>query len=276
MTGVFKAARPGADWLVTAVSVIGPRHERGGQPNQDRCLVHRFGRDKYLLAVADGAGSRSRAELGAELAVRAARDAAERTVVNRESLVDWCVARDRFALECLARFDRLVSDEIAAIRRSDSSAARLRDSFATTLLAVVVAPPYLLYLSVGDCFMVVDHDKDGPRLVVTAPEREHAGGTVFLTSSNRDRELTRGLIVDSTIRGVAISSDGSAEGLLNSRQSADGQIHYFAPHEFGRYFDRFSDPVSGPHDLASRLASAEFAATSGDDKTIIFAAVARS
>jgi hypothetical protein len=257
-------------WRITAASVIGAGHVRGNLPNQDRWLAEAVGPGIQLLTVADGAGSRSRAEYGAEFAVTAAHRAAIEVfgAGAPTTLAAWRMAAGRFATGCLREFDLRVVD---AMRRIDGAEDELWSSFGTTLLAAVVAPPYLCFVSVGDCFLVVDRDPGGPHLLVAPQEREHAGGTVFLTSRARDRHLTRGVLVDDRIRGVAVCSDGVSEGMLDLRTAPDGRLQPRAPADFGTYFTHFGNPRSSSAELVAKLESPEFAATSNDDKTIVMA-----
>lgn len=262
-------------WRITAASVIGAGHVRGKLPNQDRWLAEPVGPGVQLLTVADGAGSRSRAELGAEFAVTAAHRAAAAVfgVGQPATLAYWRLATARFAKACLSEFDRLVGDEMRQLRRQESDAAEeeLWRSFGTTLLAVVTAPPYVCFVNVGDCFLVVDRDPGGPHLIVAPPEREHAGGTVFLTSRGRDRHLSYGVVVDDRIRGLAVCSDGVSEGMLATQTAVDGRLQHRAPAEFGSYFAHFGNPSTTSAELDAKLRSPEFAATSNDDKTIVMA-----
>jgi hypothetical protein len=264
-------------WRVTAASVIGAGHVRGNLPNQDRWRSAPVGSGTHLLTVADGAGSRSRAEFGAEFAVAAAHDAATGTFGTRPgTLREWRAAAARFAVACLREFDRKVTEEVARIVRHESADVLLDEdelwrSFGTTLLAVVTAPPFLCFVSVGDCFLVVDRDPGGPHLVVAPPERDHAGGTVFLTSKARERHLSHGVVVDDRIRGLAVCSDGVSEGMLDTRVTPDGRLQQLAPAEFGSYFTHFGDPRTTSEELGAKLRSPEFAATSSDDKTIVMA-----
>lgn len=266
---------PSDGWRITVASVIGPAHVRAGLPNQDRWLARKIGKHSCLYAVADGAGSRSRSGEGAEFAVLAAGKAAETTFgagPHPAGIDGWGQAMRMFWKLCVQWFDRSVDE--AAAQTQDAGGPpiqELRREFATTLLAVVAAPPYFGYLSVGDCFLVVDRHPGAPKLVVNAPDREHAGATTFLTSDHRDENLSTGVLLDDRISALALCSDGLAEGLLSARMERDGNLHYLAPPAFRAYFGRFADDRVDGAELDARLASAEFAATSGDDKTIVMA-----
>jgi hypothetical protein len=264
-----------ARWRLIAATAEGPAHTSLDKPNQDRQLIAQIGlMGTWVFAVADGAGSRARSGDGAQFAVEAAQGAAEQ-VFGRgapRSADDWPGAVRKFAELSLKMFDAALDSHVRAEARPlGGSPDGLRSSYATTLLAVISAPPFFGYLSVGDCFLVVDRDPGGPHLVVTAPEREHAGETVFLTSRHRDEHLTHGVLMDARIRGVALCTDGLCEGMLAVRQAANGRLFSLAPPEFSVYFDHFGAPGTDAGDLTRKIESKEFAETSGDDKTIVLA-----
>lgn len=267
----MRTAGESAGWRITVASVIGPGHERAGLPNQDRWLVHPVGTRACLYAVADGAGSRGRSDEGAQFAVLAAGKAADSVFGAAgfpAGIAGWRTAMRAFRRYCLQWFDRSVEE---AALKSQAPVDQLRREFATTLLAVVAAPPYFGWLSVGDCFLVVDRRPGDPALVVSAPEREHAGVTTFLTSGDRDEHVSTGVLLDDRISALALCSDGVAEGLLSARQDGDGVLRYLAPPEFRAYFDLFGDQRVDGSELGAKLASPEFAVTSSDDKTIVMA-----
>jgi hypothetical protein len=264
-----------AGWKVVSATTKGAGHSSLHRPNQDREITRALADGTtWVYAVADGAGSRARSDHGALLAVEAAATAAD-LVFGRgvpDSVDGWRAAATKFAKESLDVFDRRVDSDVQGLRGlMREPTGELRASYATTLLAVVSAPPFFAYVNVGDCFLVVDRDPGGPFLVVTAPEREHAGETVFLTSRHRGAHVTHGVIMDARIRGVALCTDGLGEGMLANRQTPDGRLHSLAPPEFSAYFDYFGAPGTDDSDLAAKIMSKEFAETSGDDKTIVMA-----
>jgi len=144
--------------------------------------------------------------------------------------------------------------------------APARADFATTLLAAVVAPPWFVWVSVGDGFLVVDRDPGGVHLVVAPPtDREFQGETTFLTSADRLAALRYDVLLDPLARGLALCTDGLMEGLLTLESNPPLPA---APPEMVAYFDYVRDRTKESAGLERTLASPEFAATSGDDKTI--------
>jgi hypothetical protein len=261
-------------WRVVSASVTGPNHASTGLENQDAMKSGPVGDGLYLMAVADGAGSQPRAAHGALLSVNAACEAAEQAFARRPGSVhEWRDAAWQYGGACLAWFDELVAGAVAALPpRGDGRTPVERADFATTLLAVVADPPYFCYVCVGDGFLVLDRSPGGPHLVVPPPTgRGHANETVFLTSPHRDRDLRTGVIVDTGIRGLALCTDGLIDGMLAVARSPNGGVLPVAPPEFAEYFAVFGDPTVDASELGRKLQSKAFAASSGDDKTMIMA-----
>jgi hypothetical protein len=61
-------------YVACGASVIGPRHDQLSEPNQDAILLT-GNRRGWIFAVADGLGSRSRSDIGAQLACKVAKKA---------------------------------------------------------------------------------------------------------------------------------------------------------------------------------------------------------
>jgi serine/threonine protein phosphatase PrpC len=59
-------------YVASGASVIGPRHEQLSEPNQDAILLN-GNRGGWIFAVADGLGSRSRSDIGAQVACKMAK-----------------------------------------------------------------------------------------------------------------------------------------------------------------------------------------------------------
>lgn len=273
MTSQCEAAK----FRFVVASVTGQNHLRVGQQNQDRQMVKVLGNGIHVAAVADGAGSRSRSDLGAQIAVDTAISVADTHFEADipETRSGWMSAVATYGRACAGSFDERLAEEIVLLKEESNeldSEEDFRNSFATTLLAVVALPPWYGYISVGDCFFVVNREPGGAHLIWPSDEaREHAGSTVFMTSHGRDRNLATGIVEDPYIKGFALCSDGLYEGMLVTRQTATGGLRFAAPTDFSRYFDFFADDRIGQHELEQKLASSDFAATSGDDKTMVMA-----
>lgn len=264
-------------WVVIQGSVTGPNHIREGVTNQDATAAVRLRSGAYLLAVADGAGSRSRSDQGARFAMDIAKVTAGEWFDRRlpANSTEWRSALRTYADRCLARFDSRVDRQVQEIRAEEHdtrSDADIRGDFATTMFAVIMAPPYLAYFAIGDGFLVVSRQPGGSNLLhAPAASRDNVFETTFLTSREREANLDWQVLPDDRIRGVCLGTDGVIEAMLSLEVNAHGETAYGSPADFEQYFDYFAKPDTDPGDLERQLQSTKFAGTSGDDKSMIIA-----
>jgi len=203
--------------------------------------------------------------MGAHLAVEAAADAARTVLPDTPPSAEAADAdAHRFRGACLRAFTARLDALLAAAPGHQAG------DYAATLLAVVAHPPYFVYLAVGDCFLVARHGRDAAHLVLAPDGDGVANETVFLTSAVRDTAVRSGVLADDGVTGLALATDGLVEATLTARVSATGSRQYAAPAEFADYFAVFAGSAPAGR-LAEQFASAEFAATSGDDKTMVIA-----
>ena len=201
-------------WKIATATATGTSHLRGNMPCQDRLAVALTGDGWLIAAVADGAGSASLAEVGAELAVRCAMDfTVEAIAGGAEELVGVL----RSAAEC-ARSKIL--DEAA------ERAIPARE-LASTLLLVALGETGGAALQVGDGVIVV-HEADDDWCWVFWPDHgEYANTTCFLTSDDvADHIQIETLPAD--IQDVALLSDG-LERLALSFADTTAHNFFFEP-----------------------------------------------
>jgi hypothetical protein len=254
-----------AQWRVHGVSVEGYRHRRSGTPCQDawrHAVTGTAERPVTVLAVADGAGSRSRSEQGSALAVELAAQCFARRAAERPG----SAAAVHDALRAAFR------DVRQEFLRQTGGAA---DEFATTLTVVVLTPSWLGHLSVGDGFVVLRAGAaDGVRQYHLLPQpaavSEYSNETVFLTSSAAERSLRTDCVRDSGVDGVLLSTDGLAQIALSwsdgrPRQPKDS----FAASVFRTLDAPGDDPGADDEALAALLRSDTLTAVNADDKTLL-------
>lgn len=263
-------ASPEPRWFVA--SATGRNHRDQHLPNQDRGLVGQLPTGGIVLSVADGAGSRRYSDQGAQAAVESAVHAADSVFAMQpaDAYSAWSRLASEYAGRCLQAFDRQVAQRVHTARTSQDGGDPRRE-YATTLLALVADPPWFVVVSIGDCFLVVNRDPEGPRLLVPPPtDREHGGATHFLTSSGREDHLSIFVLKDPRISGLALCTDGLQEGVLRFGSGLKGPTP-FVPGEFEQYFRFVAARESREEELTAKLDGEEFAATSGDDKTMVIA-----
>jgi hypothetical protein len=248
-------------WRIVTAETTGPDHLTRGLENQDAHAYRRLG-DGFVLAAADGAGSREWSAWGSRTAVDTACQVARSIGLPQPERATWLDAGRRFADDVCEQFDRKVGAQAGF-------GPQIGD-FATTLLVLVAQPPAYLFLSVGDGFAVVEHQHGGAHLVMPPDAGPDDGTTMFLTSPGRQQAIRLNVLIDEGVRGVALCTDGLIEAVLAADRGPHGR-RLRAPEDFGRYFSTFARDEHDPGLLTDRLRSAEFAATSRDDKTMVIA-----
>jgi hypothetical protein len=155
-----------SDWRTLRASVRGAAHRRTGLPNQDAVRIVRCNGDLPLvMALADGHGNAKsfRSQQGARSAVAVMHPIWSHfctAYANTSQIKRW--AEEQLPLELVRRWQERVD---RSLRREPFTAVELdvlnpadRDqvaahpslAYGSTLLAVLMAPGYMIYLQLGD------------------------------------------------------------------------------------------------------------------------------
>jgi hypothetical protein len=215
---------------------------------------------EVLLAVAsDGAGTASRSDAGATLAVRtfleffsvAAREDPLLAVIDRAFVVDW-----------LARF----KDVVARLAAEEGHGVR---DYSCTLLGAIVGPKSAAYVHIGDGAIIVGTEEPGEYTWVVWPQHgEYANQTHFLTQEDAADALVfeTGVPVDE----VAVFTDGIERLVLDIGASA---VHSPAFRPIFGWLAMTEPERSGqPSEaLAAYLRSDHINRRTDDDKTLVMA-----
>ena len=206
-------------WKVLCASVQGASHKASGVPCQDRWATQEFSgpHEQFLiLSCADGAGSASHAEHGAQAACAAFLRAAIRELGEGRAL---------------GQFRRV--DALAIFREAllaiDAEAERLHqpaDELATTLLGAVVGDSDAMFFQIGDGAMVV-RQGGTYRPVFWPYSGEYADSTVFVTSS-RAGDLLSFEVRHERVEEIALFTDGLERLLLRFAERA-AHAPFFEP-----------------------------------------------
>ena len=247
-------------WLAAAAAVDGRSHLETGTPCQDAVAVSREG-DRLVAALADGAGSAARSQLGSRRAV----DAAVAVLASWGELPEAGEPLDDAVGDLLSRVRGAV-EELAA-----EDGGELRE-YASTMLAVVADPSGVVAVQLGDGFLV-DGADEGYELVFEPQHGEYVNQTFFLTQDGfgaRARACRR-----PPARFLALSSDGLERLGLDCQR--------WVPHTpFFRYLDDWlglppepasdgEDPVEPDDELAAFLASGSVRGRTDDDLSLVLA-----
>ena len=236
----------------------GSAHEKLGLPCQDRfeCIASNE-HATFIAAVADGAGSASLAQIGAELAVE---------VITASSLLGVRAGRQDL--------DRVLWDgaSLARTRIFEEAAARGVEAreLACTLLAVVATPVGGAALQIGDGVMVVRDLGEAWRWLFWPQKGEYANSTFFLTDDTAlDEAKLTPLPYD--VQDIAMLSDG-LESLALHFATRTAHAPFFRNAFANVYSSQEQGELLGlSAALSSFLRSPAVRARTDDDVTLVLA-----
>lgn len=184
--------------------VRGHGHLRDGTPVQDRTkYLSRSG--VQVLCLADGAGSASHSQFGAQAVVD------EGCAALVEHFAEFVLSEDGVKVK-VALLERLVSKVASVAERHDVTP----EDLASTFLCIAVSGDTFLGAHIGDG--VVGFLKHGELRVISDPDNsEFANQTTFVTSSRalETMRLFRGSL--DGVDGFILMSDGTGESLFDPR-----------------------------------------------------------
>lgn len=246
-------------WRIVPASVSGTSHQKRGLPCQDAYHWNRLPKGILVAAVADGAGSASLAEVGAEVA---AQTAVER--LGTQAAILQLQKDDAGWLELLSSTLKTTQTAIAA--EAVAREVEVRE-LATTLILVVATPALVAVAQVGDGAAVVE-DNQGNLIALTSPDNgEYANQTTFLIS--REAADTAQMNVwRGELSHLAIFSDGLQRLAL---KLPEGTPHkpFFSP--LFQFAMAATDEESAKEQLMDFLRHGRIAERTDDDLTILLA-----
>lgn len=245
-------------WKSIGVSVAGTSHLKRQTPCQDAHIVQELQGGALVIAVADGAGSASRAQEGAEFAVHSAMNF-------------LCQAIPLYKPNTIQAWKELVSQSFDLVRGElihHAVANRIRvKNYATTLQIVILSKQWVVSAIVGDgAAVVLDTDKSF-RMIMTPQRGQYANATNFITS-NAARSKPIVEVWQEPVFGVAVMTDG----LLNL--SIEEKNNKPVPKFFQSLFQFMAATASrqqAADSLAKFLRSDQVSCRTDDDKTLVLA-----
>lgn len=252
-------------WIWAQATSTGTSHLTQDVPCQDSIACRMWQRRGHppvlIAALADGAGSADRAEVGSALATSLFVDIAAEAfdegacITQAAETLRYAVGESRLALALKAGHDR-----------------REPNAYATTLLTAILSPAGGVIGQIGDGAAVIDDGETGWRPVHWPDHGEFANTTSFLTQADALAQL-RLATFQQPVRRLAMFSDGLERLVLDFRQrTAHGPF-------FERIFARLRPAIGVGHreevseDLTHLLASDKVNARTDDDKSLLCAAL---
>jgi hypothetical protein len=242
------------DWSVVGASVRGVSHSRAGLPCQDRYAFDQVaGTGTLIIAVADGAGSASHSDRGAQVAVQ------EATSFVRELHKD---GEDFTRDAALAVLDASRSKLFA----SADTLGLHQSQLACTLLVALITDSGAAFVQVGDGGWVIN--MGGTSFAATwPPTGRYANETSFLTSANWSRAFQFERFLG-PIECVAGFTDGLQSVALH-HASRTAHNPFFAP--LFSTVRESPDPATLGKALEEYLCLPELNRRIDDDRTLVLA-----
>lgn len=234
-------------WRIIGASVMGTTHEDADLGCQD-ASGWRADENLTCLAVADGAGSRSRSGQGAALAVEQGILLAGR-YVGRGDPATW--------LPPVFEGVRQQIVELAATQAHEA------DDYATTIAVAVVAGNLVCVGQIGDSIAILGHDG---RYETLAPEpaAEYVNETTFITDRHALGRARYTVRPADEVDAIFLSTDGLRFKILADLGTATPFVPFFEDVE--AYLQSHEPSTDALRQFLSGLDD-----QSGDDKTLVAA-----
>lgn len=246
-------------WRAVGASVVGTSHLKTNQPCQDRLRWEVLPPGRLIVALADGAGSATYAEVGAEFAVNTA------IAFLRDKLREPNCSLSDEEWKVLLRA-ALQAARVAVVAEAETRSVRPRE-LATTLLLAVCGVDFVAGAQIGDGGFVVANDA-GDLAAVTRPgQSEYINETVFLTAEDAlekpQLEVRRG-----PVARAALFSDGLQLLALKLPEAAPHEP-FFRP--LLQFVERCGLLEDAGRQLAAFLQSPRITQRTDDDLTLLLA-----
>jgi hypothetical protein len=241
-------------WRAALASVIGTAHLRHQLACQDFSRCSAVG-DRLICAVADGAGSASRAEAGARMT-------ANYFVQSFSGVTDFAaIDRDHMA--------GFFSSLAQMLNKEAYENGTALSDYACTLLGVIATPDATVCVQIGDGAIVIPARDPGTYDWVFWPQHgEYANTTNFVTQTNAQDACE--LHIGPAVSEFAMFSDGLERLILN-----ESTRRVYAP-ALRPIFDWFRTTEAEDADercraLTAYLGSDHINARTDDDKSLVVA-----
>lgn len=241
-------------WRVASASVAGTNHERTATPCQDAHRWDILPMGVLVVTVADGAGSASRSDEGANIAVVAAITDLTRAL-NGGAVMDDALMQDAFK-----------AARVAVTSHAESLGGTVRD-FATTLTCVVATDGALLVGQIGDGLAIAKEANDSMFVAIKPQRGEYANEVHLLTMPDA---LNHVEIAFSTQAAYALAV--TTDGLLRlAVRLPSCEPHEPFLHPLFAFVAESVDVEQSREDLVAFLMSDRVSARTDDDKTLVLA-----
>lgn len=246
-------------WKAVFASVSGTSHIEHGEPCQDasRLLIETIGEETFLIAAcADGAGSASRADVGAQACVDAF------VAVVRTAI---CAGRVSELIERREAEDWVLQTRNLILDKARQLAVAPRE-LASTLLGAVLAERFAVFVQIGDGAMIIAGTQ-GFQTVFWPQSGEYANTTHFATDEDYLQRLEF-CVITKGIDEFAAFTDGLERLILRFDNRS---VHQPFLTSMLKPLAAATDPQPLFDQLSQYLSSEKINGRTNDDKTLILA-----
>lgn len=240
-------------------SVRGSGHEKTGVVCQDSSRALLVADDFLIAAIADGAGSAEKSEVGSLIAVETAIQCLQEITANwnlPEEDEDW-------KLLILKVFKSAREAVEAEALRLDAPSREL----ASTLIVLLATQDFAVVGQIGDGAVVLS-GSEGSIIALTVPQSgEFINETIFLTASDALEQIQT-ITYHGEISNLAAFSDGLQ---MLALKMSDGTPHqpFFAP--LFKFVSSIEDRETAANELKSFLQSPRISERTDDDLSLFLA-----
>ncbi|MEM1367465.1 MAG: PP2C family serine/threonine-protein phosphatase [Cyanobacteria bacterium P01_H01_bin.15] len=246
-------------WRIGAASVMGTRHSQNNLPCQDAHCWEILSSEVLVMAIADGAGSASRAAQGSQLAVTQALERLKSELREQfpANELSWRKASLKILKQLRTDFKAQANQEGGSL-----------DDLSTTLIFGVMTPQLVAVTQVGDGAAILQ-DALGRLKALTLPPQEDPSLeiTTFLTSPSALKSAQFTYHWGRHAR-LALLTDGLQ---LLALKLPQGEPHepFFKP--LFRYIAQSQNPTEASEEIAKFLNSERVRDRVDDDLTLFLA-----
>ncbi len=230
-------------WQFSAASVRGHAHQQHNIPCQDRHGYRVLSHDWALAVVADGAGSKSHSDIGAQIVVDAALEYLQAQVEDKIQSDAESPLPASCELEQLA--DRLYKHLYSCLQAYAQQHDIAVESLGSTLIATILSPVGVALIHIGDG-RAAYQDYAGQWHALMTPWRGEEGHTVFVTTESLQQQAVdlqdyiRTTSINQPVQAVVLMSDGCEHSAFECQVFDDTVQQYVRPN---RPFANFLNPV---------------------------------
>jgi serine/threonine protein phosphatase PrpC len=198
------------EWLLVGASVIGKAHLDSGIPCQDSYCCEPVNKRWGIVALADGAGSVERSEMGSHFVTKKIVKLLKPQFYLKNNVPIYLNSKEIFD-NFAKRWHKLAPAMLQQVKKILEARAKefgeLSKNFACTVIVVIYSPYGLLITHIGDGRAAYRNQHGEWKAMMKPHKGEEANETIFLTSAGMETFIESNVIAEE-VTAFALLSDG--------------------------------------------------------------------